>query len=361
MSKTLKNSNLSRRSAVRTLAAISLSISLAAFGCTTDRTLGNGDPVTTPGLRTSPTGGASSGSETSPTTPPSMASSSSYTAAQALPPVTRRMQRLSPAEAAAVMAQHQPRVRYLGPAYPGNGGAGYASDAVVTGQFQNPALRTNPQLTLNSSISSQPTSAIASGQGEGAVGGTGGFSGAAFITGTTIASTTGASTVAPGGFTSNATNAGVTAGTGLGLGGNTSGAIFSPTAAGGLSPLAVSGLPLGTTGSINSPTIAPTAFSSFNPPTAISGFPALAANSTMTQAALGNTTPRPISTLGTNTLTNTTGNATNANATLGTNSTSNATTTATTARTTSRIANPVRITRDANGRTVITNANSSIR
>lgn len=375
MSKALKNSNLSQRSATRALLAVSLSVSMAAFGCTTDRTLGNGDPVTTPGMRTSPTGGTSSGSETTPTPPP-MTSASGYTTAQALPTVTPRMKRLSAAEAAAVVAQQQPRVRYLGVAYPGNGGAGYASDQVVTGQFQNPALRTNPQVTINSSISSQPTTAISSGQGEGAIGGTGGFSGAAFIGGATIASSTGAGTATGTPFTANnvavgssTTGAGTT-GTGLAIGGNatnagvgttgTGGAVFSPTVA----PSSFNnGLPLNAPGSFASPTVAPTAYTALNPPTSISANPALAANSTVTQAALGNTTQAPILAEGRNTAANntSTNNATTSNATTSDATTTNATTGRVRAGGATSNTGSVRIVRDANGRPVITNSNATIR
>ena len=48
MNKSLNHSNLHERSATRTLLVVSLCGALAAFGCTTDRNLGNGDPVVTP-------------------------------------------------------------------------------------------------------------------------------------------------------------------------------------------------------------------------------------------------------------------------------------------------------------------------
>ena len=63
MSKSLIKSNLAERSSTRALLAVSLCASMAAFGCTTNRTLGNGNPVVTPGSRTSPTSGTSAGSE----------------------------------------------------------------------------------------------------------------------------------------------------------------------------------------------------------------------------------------------------------------------------------------------------------
>lgn len=332
MSKTLKNKNLASRPATRALVAISLSFTLAAFGCTTDRTLGNGDPVTTPGLRTSPTGGSSSGSESTPAIPPSMTSSSSYNSAQAVPLATQRMKKLSAAEAAAVMSQHSPRVRYLGVAYPGNGG-GYASDNVVTGAFQNPALRTNPQVTINSSISSQPTAAIASGAGE-AVGSTGsGITSAAVIGGTATQSTTGSITAAS---TNAALTSSTTTGTGLGLGGNTTGAVFSP--------LAVATTPFGTSATTLSPTVSPTAFASVTPAAASAGFPALTSTAAVTQAATTTTAAT---------------NSTTANATV--SATDTAMTPATTTGTTRnvRVASPVRIMRDGSGRATITNASST--
>jgi hypothetical protein len=57
MSKSLIEKNLGKS----TLAAVSLVLTIAAFGCTTDRNLGNGDPVTTPGLRSIQTGCTSDG------------------------------------------------------------------------------------------------------------------------------------------------------------------------------------------------------------------------------------------------------------------------------------------------------------
>jgi hypothetical protein len=307
MSKTLKNSNLTARPATRTLAAITLSLSLAAFGCTTDRNLGNGDPVTTPGLRTSPTGGTSTGSESTPTVPPSMTSSSSYVGAQAIPAGTQKMRRLSAAEAAAVMAQYTPRVRYLGVAYPGNRG-GYASDNVVTGQFQNPAMRTNPQLTVNSSLTSQPTEVISSGAGE-AVGSTaaGGTTSAAVIDGTGTGLAT--SGVTSAGITGTSTNAGLTTGT---------------TSAGLTGTTTSAGLTAGSSAAIFSP----------------------AATAAVTGTTLAARTNAAVTT-----------NA--ASSTLGVTNTTTAAATVATTPSTGRVANPVRIVRSANGSAVITNATAT--
>lgn len=147
--------------ATRSLLAITLAASLAAFGCTTHQNLGDGTPTRSgPDVRTAPTSGMTSGGER--TVPPPM--TSSYTRTQALPEVTPRGIRRAPDEAAAIMARHQAaRGRYLGVVNPGLSGRGYASENIQTGAFVNPALATNPQLTVNSSISSQPTSGISSG------------------------------------------------------------------------------------------------------------------------------------------------------------------------------------------------------
>lgn len=375
MSKTLKNSNLTQHPATRALVAVSLSISLAAFGCTTDRTVGNGSPVTAPGVRNTPTSGTSTGTESAPTPPPSMTSSSSYVGAQALPTVQRRGARVSAAEAAALLAQQQPRVRYLGPAYPGGtqssgAASGYASDRQVTGQFQNPALRTNPQITVNSTISSQPTAAVLSGAGGDAGGAGGGFAAGAFV---------GGSTANGGGFTADS----VAGGTGLGIGGNTLGTngaapIFTNAPA-GFSPVAATGLPIGTLATTATPTTAPTAFTSIAPSPLVSTSPTIAQNTAATQSALANgsaaanaaaganigsfgnvTTGTTGLTLGGNTTgttangtTNGTVNGTTVNSTSGT--TANATANTTRGTATGRLANPVRVTRDVNGRAIITN------
>jgi hypothetical protein len=159
MSKSLKNNNLSERAATRTLLAVSFVAAMAAAGCTTDRNLGNGDPVVTPGLRTSPIGGVSPGSESAPTPPPMM---SSYSGAEALATVRPRVARPSAAEVAAILAErHQPRMRVLGPSWPGNAGRSYASDRTLSTQ------QLDRRYTINSSIfNPTPVEGIASGAGE---------------------------------------------------------------------------------------------------------------------------------------------------------------------------------------------------
>src|SRR5688572_18924201 len=161
MRKALNNSNLHGR----TWLAITLSISLAAFGCTTNRTPGEGEPyIGGPGLGPSaPTSNISSNRSTTVMPPPM---TSSYQRNDVLPTATTRSTRLplSPDEAAAVLAQNQPRVRVLGASNPGVSG-GYHSDSIVTGQVANVAAITNPQMSINSSISSAPTSVVSSGAG----------------------------------------------------------------------------------------------------------------------------------------------------------------------------------------------------
>lgn len=293
MSNSMQEHKLSGRSATRSLVAFSLALSLAAFGCTTDRHLGNGDPVTTPGVRTSPTSGASTGSETEPVPPP-MLSSSRYDAA-----VVNRPQRLSAAEAAAIMADNQPAVRVLGPASPGLPGQPYFSDG-RTNTFSWPAYQTNPQLSVNSSISSSPVPVITSGAGEGAA--------------------------ASSSFAGALVNGGVAAGTGTNTV-NTGAAVISATNPGALTPTgAATALPAG---AFAATTLSPTAASVVNPPASISGSPAVAAALTNNAArATGTTT-----TVAPATVTGTPGAAT--------------------------VVAPVRLTTGANGRPVITNVTAT--
>lgn len=192
MGKVKHNKELHGRRTSRSLFAITLAASLAAFGCTTNQNLGNGTPTRSgPDVRTAPSSGVTSGGET--TTPPSMPPpmTSSYTRSEVLPAASSRTIRRSPAEAAAIMARHQAdRGRYLGVVSPGASSRSYVSDAVPSGQFQNPALAANPQLTVNSSISSQPNAVINSGAGGTAAGAgvtltTGGMTAAATIGGVT--------------------------------------------------------------------------------------------------------------------------------------------------------------------------------
>ncbi|HYC90110.1 MAG TPA: hypothetical protein VEO54_12920 [Thermoanaerobaculia bacterium] len=153
------SNDLQKQRTSRSLLAVSLAASLAAFGCTTNLNPGNGIPTRSgPELRSAPTSGVTSGSERVTTTPQPM--TSSYNSAQVLPTVKpRTITRRSPEEAAAIMAGRQTlRGRYLGQVNPGPGNRPYVSD--YAGGFQNPALITNPQLTINSSISSPAPGSI---------------------------------------------------------------------------------------------------------------------------------------------------------------------------------------------------------
>jgi hypothetical protein len=147
--------------AQRSLLAMFLVFAVSVYGCTTNRTLGNGDPTDRPGVRNTPTSGMSTGSETEPIPPPM---TSSYTRSDALQPATpRAIRKLSPDEAALIVADQQfqqSRVRVLGPASPGAPGQGYVSGSPPIGTLVNPAMYTNPQLTVNSTISS-PTPGVA--------------------------------------------------------------------------------------------------------------------------------------------------------------------------------------------------------
>lgn len=221
MIKNLKNRQLRQRS---TLLAVALSTTLALGACTTDRHLGDGDPVTTPGVRTTPTSGVG-GSESAPTNPPMM--SSTGVAVRSAP------RPMSAAEAAALLVDNLPPVRVLGPSSPDAATRGYVSEGLQTGQFVNPAIRTNPQLSVNSSISSQPVEAVTSGVG-GVAGLAGGVAPAIVSApGTTVTALSGATgSVAATPVVTNAIAAtGVAApapGTGLALGGN-AGAVSVPT------------------------------------------------------------------------------------------------------------------------------------
>jgi hypothetical protein len=167
MGKAFEDKQLSRQATTRTLLAVSLAATLAAFGCTTNRTLGDGDPTTAgAGVRTPPTGGVTSGTQGSSALPPSMTSSYSRPDLG----VPRDVRYVPADQVAAYMARVErvPPVRLLGPSAPGAAPPPSASAAQVTGQFVNPALITNPQLTINSSISSSPVPAIISGAGGGA-------------------------------------------------------------------------------------------------------------------------------------------------------------------------------------------------
>lgn len=311
MSKSLIKSNLAERFPTRALLAVSLCATMAAFGCTTDRTLGNGDPVVTPGSRTSPTSGTSAGSESEAVPPPmmsSMSSSMSSSFSNGSVPVRTIHGRLSADEAAAIMAQQQPRVRVLGPVSPGP--RSYASNQMMVAQQQSGGAT-----SVNSTLYSGPTEVITSGAGEPVAGvvdtsgvvvaGTDG-SAAPTITGSSVA--TGSTTMA--GSATNVTNAAAPVIA-------PSGTTITPTSSAVSNPA--------TFASVR--TLSPTAASVVNPPASISGSPAVATTSSS------------------RTRTITTSNATTASPSVSTT-------------TNVGVANPVRVV-NTNGRVTVTNTGAT--
>jgi hypothetical protein len=267
MGKALEDKQLRRQPVTRTLLAVSLAATLAAFGCTTNRTLGDGDPTTAgAGVRTPPTGGVTSGTEGASSLPPSMTSSYSRPDLN----VSRDVRYVPADQVAAYMARVEatPSVRFLGPSAPGAAPPPSASAAQVTGQFVNPALVVNPQLTINSSSSSQPTPAIISGAGGTADAGAflGGVVDAdGFVAGLVESGlVVGGNVVPPGGPVFLPSSAPVTptsAGLPIPAGAFATGPGITPGVVAGTAPLPVSD---------GTPT--PTAVSSLNPPlTAVSG------------------------------------------------------------------------------------------
>jgi hypothetical protein len=330
MSKVLKNNDLTERQAIRTLLAFSLTASIAAFGCTTDRTAGNGDPVVTPGLRTSPTGGVSTGTETESVPPPMM---SSYSGASALPAVRPRVARVSREEAALILAELQPRVKVLGPVAPGNGGRGYSVDPYAVANAQ----RTGQRSTINSSIYSAPGEGIISGAGEAVGGGdasatfldTAGVDATGVATGVTgTTSVAGAATVAGSTVTNGATavNAGTTVT-------NAGGAVIASTTAATATPTGTAIVAPSAFASVR--TLSPTASAVVNPPASISSSPALASVSSSRTAGTA---------VRSTTVTTGTANAQTATAATQASATMSAT-----------VANPVRVV-TTNGRVTVTNS-----
>jgi hypothetical protein len=144
MAKSLKQNNLFGRNS---LLAIAFATSVAAFGCTTDRTLGDGNLNDYSGVRTAPTAGNTTGSETAPVPQPM---TSSYNRPEPLPPVSRSMKKLSADEASLIMADQRPAVRVLGPVNPGLTGSSYYSAGLLTGRWRDPAKNLYPQQAATS-------------------------------------------------------------------------------------------------------------------------------------------------------------------------------------------------------------------
>ena len=191
---------------------ILMTITVVLLGCTTNRTPGNGQPVTTsPSMSPANTYGSSSGN---------VPMTSSYQT-----PSTSAADRA--AYAAEVMRQHQQyQPRFLGYLSPEPRADQRPAQDYATGQFINPSLTANPQITVNSSISSQPYPVI-SGGAAADLSTDGGF----VVAG---GSSTG-STATTGALTAPLTAAGATVGTGT--------RILTPTLSSGVtpSPLAVGG------------------------------------------------------------------------------------------------------------------------
>ena len=163
----------------RAFAAAAAIASLAAFGCSTNRTPGDGQPAMTAPSTPSSTPGTSSG-----TSNPPMASA--YVEGASVDRAN---------ESAAIVASHQ-RERFLGTINPSGPQPNPMQPAQPTGQLIPPSAYANPQATVNASISSDPIPVI-----------TGDGGGAPIIgsTGTTAAATAGATSVAPTIAATNAT------------------------------------------------------------------------------------------------------------------------------------------------------------
>jgi hypothetical protein len=137
-----------------TLLSATLAVTLAAFGCSSNQYAGNGEPAsvmpTINSVNHSGTPGSSSGTEGIPPM------SSSYVI-----PSGPRVN----VDALAILAAEQGfRGRVLGPVDP----AGYQQGVTISsGQFVSPANQVLPQSTVNSSINSEPTTVITSGEGDG--------------------------------------------------------------------------------------------------------------------------------------------------------------------------------------------------
>lgn len=268
MHKPNKNNALREREGLRILGAMSLTIFLAGLGaCTTNYTPGNGQPTgsTAYGAGThAATYGSSSGSEGI------KPQSRLIVAPEEITPMFS-----SSSEAIAVLAGHEGR--FLGYASPGPASPYYGSD-VITGQVIPPALTANPQQTVNSSISSDPTPVITSGaggDGGGAVVIGGVSSGAvtsavtAGVTSGTSAITAASSLAAPvfGTSTTSATPA------------NASTAATATQSTGFLTPTVTSGM-------------TPSPTSAANPPVANVGTTSTATSSAVTTPTVGTTTTR---------------------------------------------------------------------
>ncbi|HEV7485459.1 MAG TPA: hypothetical protein VGQ65_07220 [Thermoanaerobaculia bacterium] len=155
---------------LRGFAAAAAIASLAAFGCSTNRTPGDGQPGMTAPATPASTPGTSSG-----TSNPPMASAANE----------------SPATVAA-----QPRERFLGTINPSGPQPVATTPQAPTGQLIPPSAYANPQITVNASISSAPTPVVTGGSPTDEAAFLAEVGGGA-TTGTTAAATVGATSAAP--------------------------------------------------------------------------------------------------------------------------------------------------------------------
>jgi hypothetical protein len=307
----MHNSTQHLHGGLRSFAAAAAIASLAAFGCSTNRTPGDGQPGMTAPATPASTPGTSSG-----TSNPPMASAAN--------------------ESAATVAVH-PRERFLGTINPAGPQPTTTTPQAPTGQFIAPSAYANPQVTVNASISSDPTPVVTGGSATDT---------AVFLDAVSagVAGTTAAATVAP---TTSATTPNISA---------ASAVTATPTTAA-----------ITTTPTMTNTTLTPTT-------AAIAATPGqFAAGPTMTSVATGASTtiltptltssanPSPTraanpplaSLRGTPSATSTT-SSTPATSSIPTASASTSTTTRT-----ARVVAPVRIVTNANGTVTVTNASTT--
>lgn len=140
------------------LASTTLAAALAVFGCTTNKMPGDGQPTSMPynsPATSAPTNGTSGGTRPG-------------TSGGIIPMISSgpaSMTRASVDNYALVAGQAGFRGRILGPSFPGQADIG--SSIAPTGQYQNPALVANPEVTVNSSASSYGTPAVIDDSGAG--------------------------------------------------------------------------------------------------------------------------------------------------------------------------------------------------
>jgi len=223
-----KNSSFASR-AYRLIAAASLACAVATVGCTTDRTPGAGAP-TRFGPTSSPTMPSSTpGSEQNrPLNPPMI---SSYTAS----PGAVMPQHVDTDAIAIAAANQSYRGRYLGIVNP-SGVPSYVANPqsadFQTGQFINPAQFTNPEITVNRSVSSDPNEVVTSGVDAATV-----VSGVATTAATGLATpTTAATTLTPTTAANTVSNATTASSNTAAPVINNAGGLLTPTMTSGVTP-----------------------------------------------------------------------------------------------------------------------------